>query len=60
VPRLVPQAIDGSHAPYEFYAAIHKACWRLGAVVLGLHVVAALWHHVVVKDNVLKRMLRGV
>jgi len=60
VPRLVPQAIDGSHAPYEFYAAIHKACWRLGAVVLGLHVVAALWHHVVVKDSVLKRMLRGV
>ncbi len=59
VPRIVPQAIDGSHAPYEFYAAIHKACWRIGAVVLGLHVAAALWHHVVVKDNVLNRMLRG-
>jgi len=27
--------------------------------VLGLHVAAALWHHVVVKDNVLNRMLRG-
>ena len=61
VPRIVPQAIDGSHAPYEFYAEIHEACWRIGAVVLGLHVLGALWHHVVAKDNVLRRMLqRGV
>ncbi|MEZ5565336.1 MAG: cytochrome b [Gammaproteobacteria bacterium] len=60
VPRLVPQSIDGSHQPYEFYAAIHKTCWRIGAVVLGLHVVGALWHHWVLKDNVLRRMLRGV
>ena len=58
VPRIVPQA-DGSHAPYEFYAEIHEACWRIGAVLLGLHVVGALWHHFVVKDNVLRRMLRG-
>ncbi len=59
VPRIVPQAVDGSHAPYEFYAAIHKTCWRIGAVVLALHVAGALWHHVVVKDRVLRRMLRG-
>lgn len=57
VPRLVPQAVDGSHAPYEFYAAIHKACWRIGAVVLGLHIFGALWHHLVLKDDVLRRML---
>ncbi len=59
VPRIVPQAIDGSHAPYEFYKVIHKFCWRLGAGVLGLHIVAALWHHLALKDNVLRRMLRG-
>jgi len=59
VPRIVPQAIDGSHAPYEFYKVIHKTCWRIGAVVLGLHVLGALWHQVVAKDNVLRRMLRG-
>jgi cytochrome b561 len=56
VPRLVPQA-DGSHAPYEFYAEIHETCWRIGAVVLALHVAGALWHHFVVKDGVLRRML---
>ncbi|MBL8201991.1 MAG: cytochrome b [Chromatiales bacterium] len=59
VPRIVPQAVDGSHAPYEFYAEIHEACWKVGMVVLALHVAGALWHHVVVKDNVLRRMLRG-
>jgi cytochrome b561 len=57
MPRLVPQAVDGSHAPYEFYAEIHETCWRIGTVVLGLHVIGALWHHVVAKDNVLDRML---
>ncbi|MEQ1800696.1 MAG: cytochrome b [Gammaproteobacteria bacterium] len=59
VPRIVPQAVDGSHAPYEFYAEIHEACWKVGSVVLGLHVAGALWHHFVAKDNVLRRMLRG-
>jgi cytochrome b561 len=59
VPRLVPQAIDGSHAPYDFYKVIHKACWRIGAGVLGLHVLGALWHHFVMRDTVLRRMWRG-
>lgn len=59
VPRIVPQAVDGSHAPYEFYAEIHEACWKAGSVILGLHVAGALWHHFVAKDNVLRRMLRG-
>jgi cytochrome b561 len=58
MPRIVPQA-DGSHAPYEFYAEIHEACWRVGALVLGLHVVAALWHQFVLKDGLLQRMWRG-
>jgi cytochrome b561 len=59
VPRLVPQAVNGSHAPYEFYAEIHEACWRIGAVVLSLHIAGALWHHLVARDDVLRRMLRG-
>lgn len=59
VPRIVPQAGDGDHAPYEFYAAIHKAAWRIGAVVIGLHVAGALWHQFIVRDNILKRMWNG-
>jgi cytochrome b561 len=57
MPRLLPQA--DTNEPYMFYAAIHKACWRAGGVLLGLHVVAALWHQWVVRDGVLTRMWRG-
>ena len=57
--RLVPQAGEGDFFTYEFFADIHRYCWRVGALVLGLHVTAALWHHCIVKDNVLTRMLRG-
>lgn len=57
VPRLVAQASDNSG--YAFYASIHKACWRIGAAVLALHVVAALWHQWVKKDELLARMWRG-
>jgi cytochrome b561 len=56
VPRLLAQA--DTNAPYMFYATIHKACWRVGALVLGLHVVAALWHQFIVKDGLLRRMWR--
>ena len=59
VPRLVPQATDGSHAPYEFYAEIHEACWKIGGVLLALHIGAALWHQFVARDPVFRRMWRG-
>ena len=59
MPRIVPQAVNGSHAPYEFYAQIHETCWRIGGVVLCLHIAGALWHQFVAKDDVLRRMLRG-
>jgi cytochrome b561 len=57
MPRLLPQA--DTNAPYIFYAAIHKACWRAGGLLLGLHVVAALWHQFIVRDGLLSRMWRG-
>ncbi len=59
VPRLVPQVAEDAFFNYEFFAVIHRWCWRVGAVVLGLHVSAALWHHYVARDGVLIRMLRG-
>lgn len=57
VPRLLPQA--DTNEPYLFYATIHKACWRAGGLLLGLHVVAALWHQFSVRDGLLGRMWRG-
>lgn len=59
MPRLVPQAAADAFFNYEFFAGIHRWCWRMGAVVLGLHVFAALWHQLVLRDGVLKRMWNG-
>lgn len=60
VPAIVPSVKEGSSLfDYPFFAEIHKACWKIGAVVLGLHVVAALWHQWVRKDGVLGRMIHG-
>lgn len=57
--RIVPQAKPGSLFTSDFFGEIHKACWKVGAVVLAMHVVAALWHEYVKRDGVLTRMLRG-
>jgi cytochrome b561 len=57
--RMVPQAQPGSPFTSDLFGEIHETCWKVGAVVLGLHVVAALWHEYVRKDGLLKRMWRG-
>jgi cytochrome b561 len=59
MPRLVPQVAADATFNYEFFADIHKACWKVGAALLALHVGAALWHHLIAKDGTLHRMLRG-
>ena len=59
VPRIVPQVPEGSRFDYETFAEMHRFYWKLGAGVLGLHIIGALWHHFVKKDGVLKRMLPG-
>jgi cytochrome b561 len=59
VPRIVPQVAEGSTFAYEFFADIHKALWKIGAGILGLHVSAALWHQFLRRDGLLLRMWRG-
>lgn len=59
VPRIVPQADGNALLTYEFFAAIHKACWRAGGVILSLHVAGALWHQFVARDGLLGRMWSG-
>jgi len=56
VPPILPQ-LPLEHAfGYRFFAGIHHYALYAGGGVLGLHVVAALWHHVLRKDNILLRM----
>ena len=38
---------------------VHEALATLGYVLIGLHAMAALLHHYVMRDNTLVRMLPG-
>jgi len=59
VPPIVPSVKEGALFDYEFFADIHVLCWQVGAALLALHVVAALWHQYVNRDGLLRRMLGG-
>jgi len=48
---------DESH---EFWEGIHEFCWVIIAVLLVVHVLAALYNHFVLKNNILRRMTIGV
>lgn len=57
--RLVPQAAEGDFFNADFFGEFHESCWKIGAAVLALHVVGALWHEYVRRDGLLTRMRRG-
>ncbi|MBT4741161.1 MAG: cytochrome b [Rhodospirillaceae bacterium] len=42
---------------FRLYRDIHTYCWWVGGGLLTLHILAGLYHHFVVKDDVLHRML---
>ena len=43
---------------HELFEELHEAGWVIIAVLAGVHVLAALYHHFVKKDDVLRRMTR--
>ncbi|MCB2107691.1 MAG: cytochrome b [Rhodobacteraceae bacterium] len=56
LPNLVPKRPVDDPFGFSLYSGIHHFCIDAGAVLLSLHVVAALWHEFVKKDSVLRRM----
>ena len=57
--RIVPQATRDSPFNSDLFGEIHETCWQIAAVILLLHISAALWHQYVKKDGVLMRMWRS-
>lgn len=53
----IPSPLPTSDRLAEKFEDLHKLLASIFYWVIGLHVVAALWHHIVRKDNTLKRML---
>jgi len=47
---------DGQH---ELFEELHASGWIVVAVLAAVHVLAALYHHFIQKDDVLRRMTSG-
>lgn len=45
---------------HHFWEEIHEFTWQIVAVLLVVHIVAAIYNHVVLKNDVLRRMTTGV
>ena len=56
IPLPVTKDADNHH----FWEEIHEFAWRLVALLLIVHIVAAIYNHVVVKNDVLRRMTVGL
>jgi cytochrome b561 len=54
---LIPSPFPVSDQLAETFEDIHKLLGTIFYYVIGLHVVAAIWHHFVRKDNTVKRMV---
>ena len=56
----VPLPVAESRDAHKFWEEIHEAAWIAVAALLVVHVLAALYNHFVLKNDVLKRMTTGV
>lgn len=55
----LPALIAESKSLAGLIKEVHETVGNLGYVLIGLHAAAALYHHHVVRDNTLRRMLPG-
>jgi cytochrome b561 len=55
----LPALVGQSNALAGQVKEIHEAIGTIGYFLIGLHALAALFHHYVVKDDTLRRMLPG-
>ena len=56
----IPLPVAENHDAHEWWEGVHEFVWIPIAVLLTVHVLAALYNHFVVKNDVLRRMTVGV
>jgi cytochrome b561 len=54
---LIPSPFPLSEHIAEDLEDFHKLLGKIFYYIIGLHVVAAIWHHFVRKDNTVRRMV---
>lgn len=53
----LPVLVPPNHGWEERAEELHESLGEIFYWLIGLHIAAALWHHIVVRDNTLRRML---
>ncbi|MDH5583409.1 MAG: cytochrome b [Gammaproteobacteria bacterium] len=56
----IPVPVAESGDAHEWWEEVHEFAWRPIAVLITLHVLAALYNHFIAKNDVLRRMTVGV
>jgi cytochrome b561 len=56
----IPVPVAKSSDAHEFWEEVHEFAWRPVAVLITIHILAALYNHFIVKNNVVRRMTVGL
>lgn len=56
----IPVPAPQSDELHEWLEEVHELGWQIIAVAVSIHVLAALYHHFIAKDDVLRRMTVGI
>jgi cytochrome b561 len=55
----IPPLLEQNEEQHELFEGLHAWGWKILAGLVSLHVLAALYHHFKLKDDVLRRMTTG-
>jgi cytochrome b561 len=55
----IPPFLEQNEEQHEFFEGLHAWGWKILAGLVTLHVLAALYHRIKLKDDVLRRMTTG-
>lgn len=53
----LPALVAPNHAAHESIGELHETLGEVFYWVIGAHIAASLWHHFLLRDNTLRRML---
>lgn len=56
----IPLPFAEDHDAHEFWEEVHEFTWKVVAILIAVHILAALYNHFVAKNDVLRRMTSGV
>lgn len=56
----IPLPVAENHDNHEFWEEIHEFAWKIVAVLLAVHVLAAIYNHFIAKNDVMRRMTVGL